>query len=410
MDKQPSMVRQFVVLFLATLAAFWVVMKLNVAGRIAYSVEKARIEAMREALPTPAEAADASSNARRLAAVVAPSVVSISTEREYELVRPSADERSLWRGLERFFAPGSPDLEDGDEPNGESDEETRPFTLPTGMGSGFIVDADEGHVLTNRHVVKDADVITVHLADGRSMEARLVASDERVDVALLQIEASNLIALPLGDSDETEVGDDVFAVGNAHGFGSSFSRGIVSAKNRSDVPLRGIRFQRFIQTDAVINPGNSGGPLVNMSGQVIGINTAIASPTGNFGGVGFAIPSSRVAQLLPLLANGQTARYGFLGVEMREIDNTERRPNALNWDRADGVIVVRVVQDGPADKAGIEAFDIIMTYDGQPVHTMDEVRELVGHTEPGTTVTIKVWRESKPVEVEVEIGTLPENY
>jgi serine protease Do len=420
MQRQNSIVKQFVLLFLTTLAAFWVVIKLNLAGRVVYSMEKARIEAMRDALPTPEQAAAASNAARRLAEVVAPAVVSITTEQEVEVVRkpngwsmpegaePPDEDSTLWKELERFLSPSPSDSdEERESDDADRDEQSESFLFPSGIGSGFVVDAEEGYVLTNRHVVEAADAITVHLPDGRDVEAELVGSDPRADVALLRVDAPRLIALPLGDSMQTQVGDDVYAVGNAFGFGCSFSRGIVSAKNRSGVPLRGIRFQRFIQTDAVINPGNSGGPLVNVSGQAVGINTAIASPTGNYGGVGFAIPSSRIHKLLPRLASGEAISYGYLGIMMRDIEDEERGADKLNWSRPEGVVVWRLLPDGPAAKAGLEELDIFMEFDGQEIRTMDDVRELVGYTDPGTIVTVKVWRESRPVEMEIEIGTLP---
>ena len=203
------------------------------------------------------------------------------------------------------------------------------------------------------------------------------------------------------------VGDDVFAVGNAFGFGSSFSRGIISAKDRSNVPVRGIVYQKFIQTDAVINPGNSGGPLVNRSGEVIGVNTAIASPTGNFGGVGFAIPSDRVRELLPQLAAGRPIRRGFLGIRMAEVADYRPEAGKLGWNETHGVIVAEVTDDSPADRGGLKENDILMEYDGATVLERADVFEAVATTPPGTRVPVKIWRDGAVQTLELQVGERP---
>jgi serine protease Do len=409
-QKQGSMARQFFLLFLATVAAFLVVLQLDLAGRLVYSVEKARLKAIRESLPTPDQVAETAENSRRLAEVVAPAVVSISTERQFAR-RQSDDEGSLEEDIRRFFSPSDPSPDEGPE---MPDDEThrrfqggRPFTFRTGLGSGFVVDADQGYVLTNRHVIEDGDVIRVRLADGRTLDASLLGADANTDLAVLKVDADRLFELPLGDSENMAVGDDVFAVGNAFGFGSSFSRGIISAKDRSNVPIRGIVYQKFIQTDAVINPGNSGGPLVNLSGEVIGVNTAIASPTGNFGGVGFAIPSDRVRRLLPQLASGEPIRRGFLGIRM--VDVADYRPAArdLGWDDAHGVIVVEVTEGSAAARGGMNAEDILLEYDGTAVRERADVFEAVADTPPGTQVTVKVWRDRAVESLQIRVGERP---
>ncbi len=404
MEKHGSLARQFFLLFLATVAAFLVVLKLDLTGRLAYSVERARLKAIRESLPTPHEAAQVAESTRRLTQAVAPAVVSITTERRVGH-DTSGDLRSLGDDIRRFLSPkeSSPD-DPGEPPEAPGDE---PFIFRTGLGSGFIVDADRGYVLTNRHVIEDGDVIRVQLADGRIMEAALLGSDANTDLAVLKIDADRLFALPLGDSEKMAVGDDVFAVGNAFGFGSSFSRGIISAKDRSNVPVRGIVYQRFIQTDAVINPGNSGGPLVNLSGEVIGVNTAIASPTGNFGGVGFAIPSDRVRELLPQLAAGRPIRRGFLGIRMAEVADYRSEAGKLGWNEPHGVIVVEVTDDSPAARGGLKENDIFMEYDGATVLERADVFEAVATTPPGTRVTVKIWRDGAVQTLDLQVGERP---
>ncbi|MBN1512949.1 MAG: trypsin-like peptidase domain-containing protein [Phycisphaerae bacterium] len=414
MEKHGSLARQFFLLFLATVAAFLVVLKLDLAGRLAYSIEKARLKAIQESLPTPDQGARSAESTRRLTQAVAPAVVSITTERRVE--RGTSDDlHSLGDDIRRFLSPGKPSPDDsGETPDAPDDEpyrrhpEDEPFTFRTGLGSGFIVDADQGYVLTNRHVIEDGDVIRVQLADGRILEATLLGSDANTDLAVLKIDADRLFALPLGESEKMAVGDDVFAVGNAFGFGSSFSRGIISAMDRSNVPVRGIVYQKFIQTDAVINPGNSGGPLVNLSGEVIGVNTAIARPTGNFGGVGFAIPSDRVRELLPQLAAGRPIRRGFLGIRMAEV--TDYRPEArkLGWNKPHGVIVVEVTDDSPAARGGLKENDILMEYDGTTVLERADVFEAVAATPSGTRVTVKIWRDGAVQALELQVGERPE--
>ncbi len=413
MEKHGSLARQFFLLFLATVAAFLVVLKLDLAGRLAYSIEKARLRAIQESLPTPDQVAQAAESTRRLTQAVAPAVVSITTERRHAR-GTSGDLRSLEDDIRRFLLPRGSSPDDSGEPPGAPDDELHrrfpedePFTFGTGLGSGFIVDSDRGYVLTNRHVIAGADVIRVQLADGRILEAALLGSDANTDLAVLKIDADRLFALPLGDSEKMAVGDDVFAVGNAFGFGSGFSRGIISAKDRSNVPVRGIVYQKFIQTDAVINPGNSGGPLVNLSGEVIGVNTAIASPTGNFGGVGFAIPSDRVRELLPQLAAGRPIRRGFLGIRMAEVADYRPEARKLGWNQPHGVIVAEVTDESPAARGGLKENDILMEYDGTAVLERADVFEAVAATPPGTRVTVKIWRDSAVHTLELQVGERP---
>jgi serine protease Do len=367
-----------------------------------YSAEKARLRALRESLQTAPEGMQPLMAARQVVKAVSPAVVSITTERRIGgdgSGGASSRGREWWRRLLR------PDGNTSGLPPSSDDA----ITVRTGVGSGFVIDAERGYVLTNHHVVTNADIIGVALADGRRVNAEIVGGDPMSDLAVIRIESDGLFDLTIGDSDRLEVGDDVFAVGNPFGFGGSFSRGIVSAMGRSEVPLGGIRYQRFIQTDAVINPGNSGGPLVDMQGEVVGINTAIATATGRYDGVGFAIPASRIKELLPQLLAGGPIRRGFLGIEMRAIEDVRDKADALGWDRPHGVMVWNVTRGQPAERAGIKRFDILIQYDDQPITTMDDVREAVGRTPPGTEVSTRIWREGREQTVRIEVGQFPAN-
>lgn len=414
MSRNGSAFRQFLLLFLSTLAAFALMLKLDLAGRLAYSIEKARLRALRDTLPSEEELARMATPSRRVAAAVSPSVVSITTERMVDWtsqIRSLLDPNVGTNGPDGDELTGPPHIPD-DELHRRFFEqgEDPPLAIRTGVGSGFIFDADQGLILTNHHVVEDADVIRVLLADGRQCEARLVGSDPKTDLAVIGIKSDHLFSLPLGDSTSMRVGDEVFAVGNPFGYGGSFSRGIISARGRSNIPLRGVYYQRFLQTDAVINPGNSGGPLVNMRGEVIGINTAIASQSGTYDGVGFAIPSERVRQLLPQLVRGGPIIRGYLGIAMAEVRDWTRQAEALHWDKSTGIIIRGVLADTPAERDGLRVDDILINLNGEPILNMEEVRETVALTPPGTKITFDVWRDAGHETVQVEVGHQPEEF
>src|SRR5690606_3070630 len=239
--------------------------------------------------------------------------------------------------------------------------------LNQSLGSGVIIDAANGYVLTNHHVIEGADDVTVTLADGRTVKAEFVGSDPDTDVALMQIHADNLTAITLADSDALRVGDFVVAVGNPFGVGQTVTSGIVSAVGRSNVP--GVGFQNFIQTDASINPGNSGGALVNLNGELVGINTASFNPRGSMAGnigLGFAIPSDLAGSVMrQLLANGGVVRRGTLGIETQDVD--ERIAQSLGLDVARGAAVTRVYVDSAAEQAGLEPGDVIVGANGQRI-------------------------------------------
>lgn len=272
----------------------------------------------------------------------------------------------------------------------------------TGVGSGFIIDA-EGYVVTNNHVIDGADDIRVRLSDGRDLAAELIGTDQQTDVALLKVEAEEeLPSVGWGDSDTVRVGDWVLAVGNPFGLGGTVTAGIVSARGRD---IQAGPYDDFIQTDAAINRGNSGGPMFNLDGEVIGINTAIFSPSGGSIGIGFAIPSSLARDVVEQLREGGQVERGWLGVRIQEV--TPELAEGLGLDEPRGALVASVQQEGPADKAGLRAGDVILRFDEQEVATMRDLPRLVAAVRAGRTVDVELWRdgEAETVEVTVERQT-----
>jgi serine protease Do len=273
-----------------------------------------------------------------------------------------------------------------------------------GMGSGMILDR-EGHILTNYHVVKDVDEISVQLADKRKFEAEIVGTDPRTDIAVIKLKGrvpDNLPTVALGDSDALEVGDLVMAVGAPFGLTQTVTTGIISAKGRANVGLTD--YEDFLQTDAAINPGNSGGPLVNMRGEVIGMNSAIATDIGQFAGVGFAIPSNMIKALLPRLIKGEQITRGRLGVVIQDV--TRDLAKQFGLSEAKGALVADVQKDSPAEKAGIKVGDVILRYDGRDVTDTRTLRNEVASTVPGTKVKIELLRNGKTETVTATVGTL----
>jgi serine protease Do len=272
------------------------------------------------------------------------------------------------------------------------------------LGSGVIVDA-AGIVLTNAHVVERASDIEVVLRDAKKVKAKLLGTDRRTDLAVLRLQGGGPYpAALLGDSDKVKVGDWVLAVGSPFGLQHTVTAGIVSAKGRSLNP--GNPFDDFLQTDAAINPGNSGGPLVNMAGEVIGINTAILSRTGGNVGIGFSIPVNMAKRIYTeLVAKGRVTR-GWLGVSIQPL--TRELAQSFGLKEPSGVLIADVVQDSPAAKAGIAAGDIIVEFDGKRVDTPQDLQKIVAATAPGKGVPIKVWREKSTKSLEIKIGETPE--
>jgi serine protease Do len=271
-----------------------------------------------------------------------------------------------------------------------------------GLGSGFIID-NQGTILTNAHVVKDADTITVTLADRRQITAEVIGSDDRTDVAVLKIDADNLQAVRLGDSDQMEVGHWVLAIGSPFGLDYTATQGIVSATGRS---LPNEAYVPFIQTDAAVNPGNSGGPLFNAQGEVIGVNSQILSRTGGYIGLSFAIPIRTAMQVADQLKSKGYVERGWLGVLIQPI--TRELAQNFDLDRPVGALVAQVTPDSPAEKAGIEVGDVILEFEGAEVEESQQLPAMVSATAPGSEVKLKVLREGKRRTIDLTIGTLPE--
>ena len=272
-----------------------------------------------------------------------------------------------------------------------------------GLGSGVIVSAD-GYILTNHHVVDGAQEIRVELNDGRTLAAKVVGSDAPSDLAVLKVEATGLPVLPLGDSDKARVGDVALAVGNPLGIGQTVTSGIISAKGRS-TSLSDGSFEDFIQTDAAINRGNSGGALVNTSGELIGINSQILSPSGGSIGIGFAIPSNMAKDVMGQLIATGCVRRGMLGVNIQNL--TADLASSLGLNQARGAIVSGVQAGGPADRAGLKRGDIITAFNGTPVTDNNTLRNAVARTQPGSTATLTVTRDNREQQLRVTLGELP---
>ena len=284
-----------------------------------------------------------------------------------------------------------------------SDEDLRryfPDRRVCGAGAGFIISADDGHIVTNHHVVDDADGITVILQDRRQFTAEVVGSDRETDLALLRIEAEDLAAVPLGDSDALAVGDFVIAIGNPFGYEYTVTSGIVSALGRGGFIRDG--YEDFIQTDAAINRGNSGGPLVNVDGKVVGVNSVIHTPSGVSAGLGFAVPSNIVKVVAQQLVEFGEARRGQLGVLIANLGADEAQ--ALGLETAAGVVVSEVMPDSAAEDAGLEAGDAIVSLDGKPVEDARDLRARVGLTPIGQEVDLGIVRDGDERTLTATIG------
>jgi serine protease Do len=272
------------------------------------------------------------------------------------------------------------------------------------LGSGVIIDAS-GYIVTNNHVIDDAEEITVTLSDDSKYKAKIVGRDKKTDLALLKVEAKKpLPAATMGDSDAMRVGDWVIAIGNPFGLGGSVTQGIISARQRS---INAGPFDDFLQTDAPINRGNSGGPLFNLKGEVIGINTAIFSPSGGSIGIGFAIPTSLANSVISQLKQYGRTHRGWLGVKIQEV--TEEAAESLGMDKSIGALVLEVTKGSPADKAGIKAGDVITRYDGKDVEEMRFLPRIVADTKSGTKVTITVWRDGAAKALPLTVAEMDES-
>lgn len=341
---------------------------------------------------------------RDVAKSVKPSVVSIKSLAERQNVAQRGGARSMPRGLppeiERFLGPGF----GIPSPDSENEVEGLEGMIQLGLGSGVIVRQD-GYILTNNHVVANAAGLEVYLSDDTKYVAKVIGTDPRTDLAVLKIDANGLIATPIGDSSKVEVGDWAIAIGSPFGLAQTVTAGIISATNRTD---QGITpYDDFIQTDAAINPGNSGGPLLNLRGEIIGINTAIASRGGGYNGVCFAVPGNTASRVLnDLITNGTVSR-GFIGVRPAAMSPELAKQLGLPTDLK-GALVETVTKGMPADKAGIRATDVIVEINGMAIKSDSAMRRAIGETKPGTTVNIKVYRDGKTIGIPVTVAALDE--
>ncbi len=272
------------------------------------------------------------------------------------------------------------------------------------QGSGFLVSTD-GFIMTNAHVVKGADKITAVLNDGREMDATVVGSDSHTDIAIVKIEGKEFPFLRLGDSDEIDIGEWVIAIGSPFQLEASVTVGVVSAKGRQN--LRITDFEDFIQTDAAINPGNSGGPLLNLKGEVVGINTAIVSRSGGYMGIGFAIPSIMAKNIMAQIIDKGSVTRGFLGVTLQPVDKDIA--DAFNLPKPEGALISEVIKDSPADQAGLKQGDIILEYNKIPIKSLQSFRNEISLMNPGTTIDLKINRKGQIMSISVVLGTASDN-
>jgi serine protease DegQ len=314
---------------------------------------------------------------------VSPAVVNISVTSSLSRGQTPRDEL-----LRRFF--------DFETPPGQRERQIE------GAGSGVIVDAEKGYIVTNHHVIANADKITVTLLENRSLTARVVGSDEGSDLAVLQVDANNLKSIPFGDSSTLRVGDYVIAIGNPFGFSNSVTAGIVSALGRSG--LNSQAFEDFIQTDASINPGNSGGALVNLRGELVGINSAIISRTGGNVGIGFAIPVNMARTIVDQLIATGTVRRGLLGVQIRDV--SPEVAATLGLPGNSGALVAEVNPNSAAERAGIRIEDVIVSVNGKPLRDSGSLKNAIGLLPPGAEVTVGLIRDGREQTVKAVLGEL----
>jgi len=346
-----------------------------------------RCGAIALALAAPALARPAPDSFSGLAARLSPAVVNISTSQKIE--REDVNEMPQ-------FPPGSP----YEEMFKDYYDQQRDSQV-TSLGSGFVIDP-QGLIVTNNHVIEGADEITVNFPDGLSLKADIVGKDEKTDLAVLRVKsATPLPAVSFGDSDKALVGDWVMAIGNPFGLGGTVTAGIISARNRD---IAAGPYDDFIQTDAAINRGNSGGPLFDMDGNVIGVNSAIISPSGGSIGIGFAIPSSIVRHTVDQLIQYGETRRGWIGVRIQAV--TPELAEGLGLDKARGALVAEVTPGGPAEKAGIKAQDVILKFDGKDVRDSRALPRAIADSEIGKTASVEVWRDRQSVTLNVTLERL----
>ena len=322
---------------------------------------------------------------------VGPSVVNIrTTEKVSGRSSSSAMDEEMLEFFRRFGVP-IPNI-----PRQQGPQRQQPEEQPRGVGSGFILTAD-GYVMTNHHVVEGADEVIVTLTDKRELKARIVGSDERTDVAVVKVDATGLPAVKVGDVNRLRTGEWVMAIGSPFGLENTVTAGIVSAKQRDTGS-----YLPFIQTDVAINPGNSGGPLINMRGEVVGINSQIYSRSGGFMGISFAIPIDEAIRVSDQLRTSGRVTRGRIGVSITEV--TREVAESIGLGKPQGALVSGVESGSPAEKAGIEAGDIITRYDGKPVEKATDLPRLVGNTKPGTKTSLTVFRRGAARDLAITIA------
>ncbi len=336
-----------------------------------------------------------------IVAPLIPAVVNISTIQKSTSLQPEQfspfPENSPFEEFNKFFE------QYGQMPDTEEDEESRDEAKPTSAGSGFIISA-EGHIVTNYHVVDQAETITVILSNDQKLDAKLIGYDNRTDLALLKVESKTpLPFVKFGNSDESRVGDFIIAIGNPFGLGSTVTSGIISAQARDIHTNSGNLIDNFIQTDAAINRGNSGGPMFNLKGEVIGINFAIVSPTGSNIGIGFAVPSSAAKPVIEQLIKTGKMRYGWLGVIIQSTDDV-----AEGLGLADGIgsLVASVTSGSPAEKAGIQVGDIILKFDGKDITSSRKLSRIVAETLIGKKVEVDIMSKGKRKTISLTVSEL----
>jgi serine protease Do len=356
--------------------------------------------------PMNANAQNMPSSFADLADGLLPSVVNISTTQKVE-EQPAAQMQPGMPNMP-MFPEGSPFNDLFEDFFGQQMPNMRPMphrNLPpaTSLGSGFIIDAVNGYVITNNHVIANADEIKVTLHDDTILPAALVGSDDKTDIAVLKVDldGQKVAAVNFGDSDVMRVGDWVLAIGNPFGLGGTVTAGIISARQRD---INSGPYDDYLQTDASINRGNSGGPMFNMDGDVIGINTAIFSPTGGSVGIGFAIPSSLATSVIKQLIDFGRTKRGWLGVRIQTVN--EDIAESLGLAKPAGALVAEVTAGGPAEKAGLQAGDVILVFDGKPVREMRQLPRIVAETDIDKATNVIVWRNGQRVTLDVQIGEL----
>jgi len=370
-------------------------------GQVTYAVAESQNKADRANLVELSKHDQLSALFRAVAKTVRPAVVEVRVTKRVKIWQmPGPDIEEFFR---RHFGQDVPFK--FKQPGGQSNGGRAREFVRRGLGSGVIIDAEKGYVLTNHHVVGDADEVEVVLADKRVLKTDWIRSDPQTDLAVVKVKPDRLIDAPLGDSDRMEVGDWVLAIGAPEGLPQTVTAGIISAKGRTTNHPR--MYQNFLQTDAAINRGNSGGPLVNMRGEVIGINTAIVSRTGINEGIGLAIPSNMAKRImLQLIETGKVVR-GYLGVRIQNVD--AKLAESFKLPNTKGALIAQVAPGSPAQKAGLKEGDFVVRIDGKAVRNVNELRNRVAALKPGQECPFEVYRGGKKITVKVTIIAQPAN-